>query len=135
MMPMPMPDDDYTRRARYLGNHDGDTISLEVRLGWGIMVGEPFTFRVLGLNCPELKAPGGPQAWEFTSRWFAGAGDEKWPFVVESVKFDKFGGRFDGHIWRVRDGANLADDLIAAGHAAPWDGRGPKPTPGQRAQP
>jgi endonuclease YncB( thermonuclease family) len=128
-MTMPMPDDDYTRRARYLGNHDGDTATLEVRLGWGVVIGEPFTFRVLGINCPEEHDPGGPAARDFTAAWFGGGGPAKWPFVVESVKFDKFGGRFDGHIWRVRDGANLADDLIAAGHAVPWDGRGPKPTP------
>lgn len=130
-MTVPVPVDSYVRRARYLGNHDGDTLTLEVSLGWGIILGEPFTFRLLGINCPELKEPGGPQAWQFTADWIAHAdalaGAQRWPFVVESVSFDKFGGRFDGHLWRVGDGANLADDLVAAGHAKVWDGRGPKP--------
>jgi endonuclease YncB( thermonuclease family) len=120
-------DDEYIRRARYVENHDGDTATLVVRLGWGVTIGEPFTFRVLGVNCPELRDPGGVAAQAFTAAWFAAGGAAKWPFVVESVIFDKYGGRFDGHIWRVGDGANLGDDLLAAGHAKRWDGKGARP--------
>lgn len=119
---MPMPTEDWVRRARYLSNHDGDTATLEVSLGWGMVVGEPFTFRLLGVNSPELRDPGGPEARDFAAAWFAGGGPGKWPFVVSSVRFDKYGGRFDGFIWRARDQHSLTDDLIAAGHGQPYDG-------------
>ena len=43
----------YEYRACYVENHDGDTVRLDVDLGFHIVVRE--TFRLWGINAPELK--------------------------------------------------------------------------------
>lgn len=127
-----MPDETWVRRARYSSNHDGDTVTLDIDLGFGVHFGAPATLRILGVNAPELATPAGPPARDFVAAWFAAKGAESWPFRVRTVKNapDKFGGRYDAEIWRVRDGASLSADLIAAGQAVAWSGHGPKPVAG-----
>jgi hypothetical protein len=43
-----------------------------------------------------------------------------------SLGWDKYGGRIDGKI-RLADGRDLTTVMIDAGHAAAWDGQGPRP--------
>lgn len=43
----------YEYIARYVDNYDGDTVRLDVDLGFHVTVRE--TFRLWGINCPELK--------------------------------------------------------------------------------
>jgi endonuclease YncB( thermonuclease family) len=112
---------------------DGDTIEVMVDLGFEIGF---FTMaiRLLGLNCPKdgkNPEPGGPEATAYTTQWCQSALDPQtpWPLRVVTAKNDqpdKYGERWLGRIER-GDGRCLNDDLIAAGHAVAWDGRGTKP--------
>ena len=45
-----------------------------------------------------------------------------------SLGWDKYGGRSDAQL-TLPDGRDLTAVMIAAGHAAPWNGQGPKPVP------
>jgi hypothetical protein len=50
------------------------------------------------------------------------------PVRVVSYGWDKFGGRVDASIqYNLADPHDFATAMMAAGHAVPWDGKGPKP--------
>jgi hypothetical protein len=61
----------YVMDAALISVHDGDTATLRLRL--------PFReayegrCRFARINCPELTAPGGPEARDFAAAWFAEA--------------------------------------------------------------
>lgn len=120
--------------------HDGDTVEVDIVLvkagklrkdrdlgfnvhrepGGVLLRGQ--SVRVFGMNAPELATPEGKAAVAYL-RTVLATGDA---VTLLSHGWDKYGGRIDGEI-TLRDGTNLADVMIAAGHARPWDGRGPKP--------
>lgn len=123
-----MPAVTWVRRARLLSIHDGDTICAALDMGFGLTWGAPNSLRILGTNAPELATPEGVAARDFVVSWLAGTdAADRWGLVVQTVKPDKFGGRFDAHVWRVSDGASLAEALLASGHGKVWSGHGPKP--------
>lgn len=130
-MTVAMPGPSYQYRARAVSNHDGDSVSLIVDLGFQVSVA--IQVRVLGINAPELATPQGPAARDFVAGWLAAAGPGPWPLVIASQKGlrpidpDKFGGRWDATIWRTSDGTELGAATVAAGFAKLWDGRGAKP--------
>jgi len=122
-MTMPMPPEDYARNAYYLSNRDGDSIRLQLALGFGVeLAGKVIALRLLGIDCPELAQPGGREAQAFAAAWFAAAPPASWPFRVQSVRWDKFGGRYLGYVWRRADGASLVDDMLAAKHGVAYNG-------------
>lgn len=100
---------------------DADTIALDLDLGFGVHQ-LALSCRVFGINAPELSTPAGKDARAFALTLLA-AGDR---VSVLSHGFDKYAGRFDGSI-TLADGRDFASVLVAAGHALPWDGKGPKP--------
>ncbi len=102
---------------------DGDTIILDVDLGFGVWVHEQ-SFRLLGINAREHSMAGGVEA---TSH-LMGILPAGTPVRVSSVKNDKYGGRFDARI-ELAGGHDLASELITTGWAAPWAGTGEKPLP------
>ncbi len=128
-----MPQHNYVYRARLALVHDGDTIFLQIDLGFE--VGVRVDVRVLGINAPELATPAGKVAQQAALAWLMGAASGDWPLVIASYKTDrpigpdKYGGRWDALIYRVSDGQELGAALIAAGQAAPWNGQGVKPLP------
>lgn len=125
-----MPAEDWVRNARFVANHDGDTVTLLIDGGYDTFVQPKKGFRVLGENAPELADPGGKASRDWVAAWFAPhPGDASWPFVVQTVedKTEKYG-RWLAGIWRKRDGAYLTAATIAAGQAVPWDGKGTRPT-------
>lgn len=127
--PPPMPREDWVRNARYVGNHDGDTITLLIDGGYDTFMQPKKGFRLLGDNSPELHDAGGIAARDFAAAWFAPRpGDEPWPIVVRTVenRTEKYG-RFLATIWRKSDGASLAAVMIESGHAVAWDGKGQRP--------
>ena len=69
-------------------------------------------FRLKGIDCPEVDAPGGATATAFTTRWLA----EHGALVVTSWKSPGAYGRWEGVIAGA-DGAILNADLVAAGLA------------------
>ena len=112
----------YVYAAKVVSVHDGDTMTLDIDLGFYVRVQMPC--RVLGINAAELGTSGGLVARD-TLRALCPEGSD---ITVKSVKPDKYGWRFDG-IPVLPDGRTVADCLVAAGVAVPWDGKGPKPVP------
>lgn len=123
--------------------HDGDTIAVDVvlahptgrypgdkDLGFGVhrtrtgIVLEAMWVRLYGCNAPELATPAGKDALAYLLT-LVKVGD---PVTLLSYGWDKYGGRIDGTI-QLHDGRDLTAVMIAAGHAAPWDGKGVKPLP------
>jgi micrococcal nuclease len=93
---------------------DGDTLHCGVDLGLDVAIN--ITIRLYGLNAPEMSTAAGKLAKEFVLDWFSRhAVDGK--FVLQTVKDhrEKYG-RYLGMVV-ASDGANLNDDLIAAGQA------------------
>lgn len=101
---------------------DGDTVVLDLDLGWGVH--RPLErCRLARVNCPELKTDGQPNepglaAMEFTAEWLRDRVKGTWlPLTFVSRRLDNYG-RPLGEIIRA-DKRNLGDDLLAAGHAVP----------------
>jgi endonuclease YncB( thermonuclease family) len=104
--------------------HDGDTVNVKLDVGFDLTVYA--RVRVFGINAPELSTDAGKAAREFAQTLLAPGDGVR----VLSRGWDKYGGRIDGSIefgptGRRRD---FAETMIAAGHARPWGGQGPKPT-------
>lgn len=123
---MTVPQPAYTYTAAVLSVHDGDTITADVDLGFGVWVSRQ-AFRLLGLNARELSQLGGPEARDNLAALLLSP-TATHVVTLTSVKPDKFGGRYDAVI-TMPDGADLASLLIAEGWAAAWNGKGPKPVP------
>jgi micrococcal nuclease len=115
--------DNYVRRARVLKVIDGDTVALDIDLGF--YTHEHMSCRLSGINARELRDPGGKEARDHLAEMIK-VGDE---VVVSSIKPDKYAGRFDGLIY-VDDGPSVNQRMIDDGYAAPYDGKGsPRPVP------
>ena len=114
---------DYTYDATVIDVHDGDTVTLDVDLGFGTWI-RGMRIRLFGINAPELPTPEGKAAAAFLQELFIAGGQD---VVLESIKdrADKYGGRWLGII-RLR-GKSVNDLMVAIGHAKPWDGKGTKP--------
>lgn len=114
----------YVYNATVVKVHDGDTLTLDVDLGFNVHMIE--SFRLFGCNARELSQIGGLEARDHLASLLP-VGT---PVQVESIKPDKFGNRYDGII---KIGAiehlDLVQKLITEQWAAAWDGRGDKPVP------
>lgn len=114
----------YVYAATVVRVHDGDTLDVDVDLGFHVAV-RPVPIRLLGCNAAELGTPGGDAAAAHLAAMLP-AGT---PLVIETVQVDKYGGRWDAAVILAADGADLVAELIAGQWAAPWTGAGPKPVP------
>lgn len=108
--------DDYTRNATVVRVIDGDTVALDVDLGFYVSV--RMSCRLAGLNARELRDAGGPEARDHLARLLP-VGQA---VVVRSVEADKYAGRFIAVI--VRNGESVNGRLLAEDWAAPYDGHG-----------
>lgn len=106
-------------KARVVDVHDGDTLSLDIDLGFGMfVVGKSLSgqsllsCRLFGINAPELSTPAGLQARDFL-RTLATPGTI---VSVVSHGWDKYGGRFDGEV-QLSDGTLLSEIMVSSGHA------------------
>jgi endonuclease YncB( thermonuclease family) len=113
--------------ARVVAIHDGDTITFDLDLGFGVRLpGQSWTgktmlaCRVYGINAPELGTPEGQAALAY-ARTLLAPGDL---CQVTSRGWDKFGGRFDGTV-TMPGGGDFAGAMLGAGHAVPYTG-GPR---------
>lgn len=113
-----MTPDDYRRSARCVRVIDGDTLDLDVDLGFHTIYRA--RIRLEGINTPELRTgtpetkAAGRDARAFVEAWI-GTGEG---LVVQTTKTGKYG-RWLARLWRT-DGAELASDLLAAGLAVPY---------------
>lgn len=101
---------------------DGDTLDVDIDLGFGIVMRE--RVRLAGVDTPEMRTPLGPAARLFVIRWIQERSPEaeQFPLVLRSKKpdpRDKYG-RYLAEV--VRGEESLGADLLAAGLArvAPW---------------
>src|SRR5262247_2492564 len=105
----------YDYQAQVLNVHDGDTLRLRTDLGFYVRFDQ--TVRLAGLNAAEAFADGWVQAHAS-------------PYVgvrTQKDKQEKYG-RYLATIYDLADATStLNAALLAAGHALPWDGTGPRP--------
>lgn len=94
------------------GIHDGDTISLDLDLGFGTHQTQ-LRARLFGINAPELSTASGKDALRFLQSILPiGA-----VVTVRSHGWDKYGGRFDATV--VHDGIDLSQAMLSSAHAVP----------------
>jgi endonuclease YncB( thermonuclease family) len=115
--------DMYIRTVSNISVIDGDTFRCTVDLGFFVSV--KMSCRLVGINALEINEPGGHEAkMHLADLLFAGVMNEN-PITIQSVRTDKFAGRFDAIVYA--GNFNVNDAMIASGFAVPWDGTGPKP--------
>jgi micrococcal nuclease len=117
----------FTYRAVMVAVHDGDTITVDVDLGWNVW--RRFeALRLAGIDAPELATDAGKAARD----WLAAKLPAGMAVTIQTEKDrrEKYG-RMLATIWGNDHGDVWADSLnellIDAGHAKPWDGKGPRP--------
>jgi micrococcal nuclease len=113
-------------RARPVRVVDGDTLDLEVDLGFTVFI--LVRVRLAGLDCPEVHGATrvrGIRASAETAQW-VGDRDGPWPLLLRTDKGDKYG-RWLGTILRGGDEVSLNQHLLTAGFAVPWNGQGQHP--------
>jgi micrococcal nuclease len=115
----------YRYAATVTAVHDGDTITADVDLGFGVWL-RGQAFRLRGLNARELAEPGGIEARDNLAGLLLPPASPG--VTLTSVKPDKYGGRYDAWV-TLPNGDDLATVLISVGWAAAWDGKGVKPVP------
>jgi micrococcal nuclease len=115
----------YDYKATIVRVIDGDTVLMDVDLGFYTY--SRMSCRLAGLNAIELNQPGGSQARTHLTTLLP----QGTAVVVQSVKPDKYAGRFDAIVTSGTGGGsvNINDTMVADGYAAPWDGSGPRPVP------
>jgi endonuclease YncB( thermonuclease family) len=114
--------DSYTRAATVARVIDGDTVVVDLDLGFYVTV--RMSCRLAGINAIELHSPGGPEAAD-NLRVLLPVGTA---VTIQSIRPDKFAGRFDGVIY-LGAGMSINGTLLATGWAAAWDGTGIAPVP------
>lgn len=114
----------YEYAARALRIIDGDTLILDVDLGFDVHIQQHV--RLLGINCPEHGTIAGDDATAFTRDWIQQHGPD---LTVRTVrdKREKFG-RMLATV--VASSRTLNQDLVAAGLAVDYNG-GRRTTPRQ----
>jgi endonuclease YncB( thermonuclease family) len=120
--------DSFVRNATVLEVLDGDTVKLDVDLGYFDHIHVPH--RLYGINAPE-KASASGKASQAYLRELLPVGTK---VVIRSTKprqdgiaSDKYGGRFLAHIYRASDNLYINAHLVDEGFAKSWDGKGTKP--------
>jgi endonuclease YncB( thermonuclease family) len=109
---------------------DADTLQgyLEASLpflGTTLRASQSPRVRLLGVNAPERRTPGGPAATAFTLNWVRlhahldALGSQDTPLRFAGDRRDAFG-RLLAVVTCGYCGANLCLDLLSAGHAAPY---------------
>lgn len=97
--------------ATVISIHDGDTIKLDLDLGFGVHLRE-LSARFFGVNAPELSTQAGKDALAYLETLIK-VGD---PLQVTSHGWDKYGGRFDATLITAA-GLDLAQAMLDSGHA------------------
>ena len=120
----------WTYRARGARVIDGDTLEVELDCGFSVRV--EAAVRLLGVDAPELREPGGIEARAALSALVA-AGTGSWPLVVRTAR--RASGsetrsflRYVGQVWTVGGDGTLTDvgeAAIASGAARRRAGEGP----------
>lgn len=118
----------YTYRGRLIRVVDGDTIEVDIDLGFNVLLGQR-KIRLDGLDTPEIKTEKGKYAKQVTTDWLKENTITK-KQLTESITYvtfetlsdkpDKYG-RILARVYG-KDGATLNQYLIDTGIATPYDG-------------
>lgn len=92
--------------------HDGDTCSMHIDLGFGI-IATTFHCRFFGINAPELNTTAGKASLLYL-KTIMPIGSQ---VNVLSHDWDKYGGRFDGEITIIGQDKTVNIQMVASGHA------------------
>ena len=92
---------------------DGDTLYARVDVGFHASF--LLSFRILGINAPEMKTPEGPAA----KAWLAGLIEGE-TVELRTEKDDSFG-RWLAHV--TYEGRDIAQEMLALGLAVPYKRR------------
>ena len=112
----------YTYRMKVLYVIDGD--SVKGIMDKGRKEYQEFTFRLSGINAPELNSSdpvereAAKASKEFLQKLLEG---QEYVYIQTTPDWDKYGGRLDAHIWRTLDNSqkHMSQLMIDAGHAKP----------------
>ena len=114
----------YTYNCKILNVVDGDTVDIEIDLGFTVRIRE--RIRLIGLDTPEVfgKAaePAGQVSSQFTKDWIAKRQEMPGRFVYESIKYnakDKYGRSLGVISWfnYSNKKETLNEDLLSSGQA------------------
>jgi micrococcal nuclease len=105
--------------ARVVAVHDGDTMTLDIDLGFDhLITGQDWdgktrlSCRIFGINAPELATAAGKTALTFAETLVK----PRDLVQVTSHGWDKYGGRFDGTV-TLPDGTDFAKHMLDSGNA------------------
>jgi hypothetical protein len=124
--PMPPLAARYAMDAAFVAPWDGDSCHLRIRMAFKVEFVSMARFA--RINCAELTAPGGPEARDFTTAWLAAAmaaapslphTERAWPLIVQGRDLD-IRSRPLVELFRKDTGANISDDILAAGFSKPY---------------
>ena len=104
--------------AEVVSVHDGDTLTLDVDLGFSIHAHHPL--RLAGVNAPELATQAGKDALTWVLQWLK---DNPGPYVLRTQKGDETEkyGRYLGTLTSTPSQRTLNLDLLAAGQAVAYN--------------
>ena len=112
----------YTYECKVLNVVDGDTIDIEIDLGFTIRIKE--RVRLIGVDTPEVfgtkAVPEGIIASDFTKKWISDRKAILDKFEYQSVKYnsrDKYGRSLGVLLWNgAKVAESLNDALVASGN-------------------
>lgn len=93
---------------------DGDTFEMTVDLGFRIF--HSVRVQLLGVDAPEPGSTGAEGARQFVNDWFF---NNPGPYELTTQRQDGFGRWISTVV--APSGANLADDLLEAGHGVAYE--------------
>lgn len=112
------PKETYTRNATITGVHDGDTVSLDVDLGYEIHVN--VSCRLLGINAPELNTPAGKTSAAYLQQRLP-VGTKLTAQTTKGDENDKYG-RYLADLFVDGQVKSINQEMIDQGLAVPYDG-------------
>jgi micrococcal nuclease len=120
----PIPEDRFFRRGEVARVIDGDTLDLDLDLGWSIWMRE--RVRLEFVNTPETRGPE-REAGKFVKQQVVEWLPAGTTVLIASVAFDRTGrvrgkfGRTVAHVFHAREGWNLNARLLAPSSRLAWE--------------
>jgi micrococcal nuclease len=111
----------YTYSAKFVKVIDGDTIDVDIDLGFGMWLHSK-RLRLYGLDTPEKNTPEGVKAKQFTIDWVGKSMTKDGTLVIRTLsdKPDKYG-RILASVYGSTS-VSLNDELLSSGNAKAYFG-------------
>jgi len=114
----------YNYKAAFIRAVDGDTVEVEIDLGFGIH--HVLHVRLAGVNTPEHGQPGYKEAKDYVQHVLSGTlNGEDFPLKLKTVKVQEKYGRYLAFIdpSAIAPGiTNISESIIQAGHGVAYFG-------------